>query len=725
MNANAVNPAQFLMPVLEQEHGKIGQGILKSEFSKELELQDSQLGKASLPGSSTASPLQAADSLTPSQTSPAVPTEAKAAAQTQPQDGQKKAGNLKRAFSAAKPAGKTTEKAKQDLVFTDPALLGKVLAQLNVSAETRKACKSAEDSQGCLSVMSLVNVLDRQALANNIIQEGTVSGQDVRQLLSSLAQSMQGNGTPRQISPANLSDSYNCLEFRQLMEAIAKKFAERGTKPTASFAGGSDAATAGGSASLSNQKSSLSALAMSGSAGGKAADPTPLSGSIIPSFAEEKPESEANESSKGVKTGAESVSQESQSSGESAKLSPRQPTWTQDLARRLDDLARQGGGTRVVQLEPESLGRISLTVDTNSSPSVAGIVADNPSVKTQLLEDLPLLRQELANRSFVLGGISVQTGSAKPEANAAGPGANSLQNPSPEQAMRESAALDTESVKPSTTTTSASAESSSESEVARLGGYGQSLAGTMKSASESDEPATATRSDASGSAHEITRLATSGKSGAASSETGNAFTQQRKSEDNVASPQSDAIAATPRSVQAASDPLQQVPGSFHSGLSSSQEGAGGTTQQNALSLANPSWTEDLAHRIHDLNASKDTRELTLDLEPEGLGRLTLRIGAKDQEVTASLSTDSQAVKDLLVRNAPALREHLESSGLSLSNFSVDVRQEGSGGYYQARQEAGSFYRNTPSSGDQPKQGTTRTNSVYQRNTGNRLISVFA
>ena len=755
MNANAVSPTQFLMPVLDKEQGKISKGIQKHEFSKELRRQDLQLDNDSSADSSN-SPLhdEIADTADSSRGllngGHSTPSGSNSSSTKEVQEIEKKIANPKRAVSSKNNSGKSTEKAKEDLVFTDPALLGKVLAQLNVSADTRRACKSAEDTQGRVSIQALLNALDKQTLQNSAItQEGIVTGQDVRQLLASLAQAMQGSSTQNQMAPATLADTYNRIEFRQLMEEISKKFAAQSAKTTASTSG--NAATQAAISSVtSNQSTSsgtLTDLGTSQKSVPQATDVPRLASTILPSFTKDKSASDANHDAK-----TENIAASSKNEQQSATIDQK-ATWAQDIAKRLDELARQGGGTQVVQLKPESLGKVALTVDQGTSPATVSVVPDNQAVKTQLLENLPLIRQELQKRSFVLGEIRIDTAQSKQslssmtaslgdDASIDLPGlqsdsSSSVQStpvntqasapkhdtPAPRAATAAPAAQPAAEENSDSATAAGTAKSVSGTDATKLGKLSESLAGKIPADPQILDRDTHEARNTSDQPRDVSKLTPPVESNGNSSEAKNSSSQQGNGADSF-HPQRPNVAAPLGSVQANQQQTATVSAPFQSEVVR-QTGVAGA-QQNTLSILNPAWPQELAQKMRDLNARNDARQLTLELHPEGLGRLTLHIGTKDQEVTATLSADSQHVKELLMRNAPSLREHLESNGLTLSNFSVDVRQENNGSFYQARQEVERQTRNTTTaSKDQPKERIAKAASVYRRNTEDQIISVFA
>ena len=152
-----------------------------------------------------------------------------------------------------------------------------------------------------------------------------------------------------------------------------------------------------------------------------------------------------------------------------------------------------------------------------------------------------------------------------------------------------------------------------------------------------------------------------------------------------------------------------------------------TPTQESLNLNSTSWTSELAERIQSMYQQKRTSNLTLDLEPEGMGHLTLRVSTKKQEVAAYVSADNVQVGDLLSRNSTVLREHLQSQGLTLTNLSVDVRQGTDG-------NAGNLFQNGSSRGQETRAAGARrgesnprasSRSVHMAASSNYIINLVA
>jgi|GEM_PF-3430320 len=87
-----------------------------------------------------------------------------------------------------------------------------------------------------------------------------------------------------------------------------------------------------------------------------------------------------------------------------------------------------------------------------------------------------------------------------------------------------------------------------------------------------------------------------------------------------------------------------------------------------------SLTAELAQRIQELHR-QNRHELTLELQPEHLGRLRIRIGTDDNQVSTLISTESEQIKELLTRSSALLRQELASQGLVLEKLLIDVNSQ--------------------------------------------------
>lgn len=86
-------------------------------------------------------------------------------------------------------------------------------------------------------------------------------------------------------------------------------------------------------------------------------------------------------------------------------------------------------------------------------------------------------------------------------------------------------------------------------------------------------------------------------------------------------------------------------------------------------------------------------EMVMELKPESLGKLSLKIVTEQGIVSAKFIAENQQVKEIIESNMQLLKDSLEKQGLSVQGFSVSVGQQSSNGYGRGNEsEKGS--RNT-------------------------------
>ena len=71
----------------------------------------------------------------------------------------------------------------------------------------------------------------------------------------------------------------------------------------------------------------------------------------------------------------------------------------------------------------------------------------------------------------------------------------------------------------------------------------------------------------------------------------------------------------------------------------------------------------------------DKSEMVIDLKPDSLGKLSLKVVTEHGMIMAKFVAENQQVKQVLETNMQLLKESLEKQGLNVQGFSVSVRQE--------------------------------------------------
>jgi trimeric autotransporter adhesin len=89
--------------------------------------------------------------------------------------------------------------------------------------------------------------------------------------------------------------------------------------------------------------------------------------------------------------------------------------------------------------------------------------------------------------------------------------------------------------------------------------------------------------------------------------------------------------------------------------------------------------------------AQGTSEIRLQLQPESLGQVTMRLTVSGNQVSANVIAQSADVRSALVANQQDLARSLQSAGLTLSGFSVDV-SGGDAGKDQSKDRTAGFGR---------------------------------
>ncbi|MDP4092147.1 MAG: flagellar hook-length control protein FliK [Bacillota bacterium] len=123
-----------------------------------------------------------------------------------------------------------------------------------------------------------------------------------------------------------------------------------------------------------------------------------------------------------------------------------------------------------------------------------------------------------------------------------------------------------------------------------------------------------------------------------------------------------------------------------------------TTQINSLSqVQNQNQVQDVVKLVKETPISKseivnqviekakvlttgDKSEMVVDLKPDNLGKVSLKVVTERGMVMAKFVAESQQVKEVLESNMQLLKDALEKQGLSVQGFSVSVGQNSSQGF---------------------------------------------
>ena len=85
----------------------------------------------------------------------------------------------------------------------------------------------------------------------------------------------------------------------------------------------------------------------------------------------------------------------------------------------------------------------------------------------------------------------------------------------------------------------------------------------------------------------------------------------------------------------------------------------------------PNILNQMNNKIN-FNAIKQGNKITMQLEPEFLGKIQMKVGVENGAVTAKILAESNQVKDLLNGNLIKLKSTLEQKGIEIDQFDVSV-----------------------------------------------------
>lgn len=129
----------------------------------------------------------------------------------------------------------------------------------------------------------------------------------------------------------------------------------------------------------------------------------------------------------------------------------------------------------------------------------------------------------------------------------------------------------------------------------------------------------------------------------------------------------------------------------------------------------PVDADDVFEQIVDkakVMVKQNLSEMKLDLKPEFLGRMTIKVMVEEGVVTARFITDSPQVKQMLESNLNTLRQNLEMNGIKVEKTEVNVQLDNSGlmndsgGSSRQNWELGPQYRRYAIEGDLPVEAHT-------------------
>lgn len=92
--------------------------------------------------------------------------------------------------------------------------------------------------------------------------------------------------------------------------------------------------------------------------------------------------------------------------------------------------------------------------------------------------------------------------------------------------------------------------------------------------------------------------------------------------------------------------------------------------------------DQMAEKI-ELLQNKDTQEIKVDLKPDSLGKMSIKIAMEGGVLTAKIITDNFQVKNLLESNIHLLKQTLDNQGIKVDRTDVNVQLNNEGMFNQS------------------------------------------
>ncbi len=148
--------------------------------------------------------------------------------------------------------------------------------------------------------------------------------------------------------------------------------------------------------------------------------------------------------------------------------------------------------------------------------------------------------------------------------------------------------------------------------------------------------------------------------------------------------------------------------------------------QNGFAYYDPYRSVELVQNAREQLTGGAARQLVLEMEPDELGKISIKVEAKKDEISVAALTQNEPARQALMRHSPELRQDLQDQGLVLDKFMVDVNREKSGGGNYPEE-------NNPKGKTPPVSKTTKIGGIqatarpaYIRKTdGQSRINIFA
>ncbi len=637
MGSSGLSAAALLMNVTSGERSKIAQRITSNEFSHELsQLQQIQ---SAIPGviPELQSPQRAAEQA-PMAAGPGlvvVPqpaiesSDAKAAPvgeASSVQCGHGKCGGTQTRVSQVKSKALSQQQVLDTLYFTDVTALERVLAQLRMPAEVRQTLQGTGDKQSRIPLKTVRGLLLTHSPEPGPNGASLVAAKDVQELVKSLCRLQDGAAVPLDPLKTKVDGSYSLAELGDLLSRIVRDASDKELR------------------SLPLRERQGNTLPVTDRAAGiPELEPTVLPKGQVERLTRQRIPTFLRTSTKDWEEAGERVTQNSemQARGGSVSMTPFgfvPPSGIISAGARQSHVPEDGSNPSVTGLPPSSSAdlpeEISREVKITPAPVNEEVWSARPEVAR--VDGLVGVEARQRPQPFETG----PNGGGDPFASDAwGSGSHAVSRPEAPVIALRAVQVDGQARE-------------NELHVERPDG------------ADVREPLSSLEGRGAISLARGGQLTSSNEGG----ESGGGLDPSRTDQE------------TPRQVADSTEAGSSGFETLHlEGERLTQatrsSSIGGADSGAKLRLVESTWPESLSRQIEESHR-QGRSHLTIELEPEALGKLVLRVESDRNHVTAWVSTQSEEARKVLLHGASALRRHLEEQGLTLGQFNVDVGRQG-------------------------------------------------
>ena len=132
------------------------------------------------------------------------------------------------------------------------------------------------------------------------------------------------------------------------------------------------------------------------------------------------------------------------------------------------------------------------------------------------------------------------------------------------------------------------------------------------------------------------------------------------------------VSGGPGAVQQAEGQVSISPSGQVAANTFPQEGVVATPPENSAS----EWVRQLTEKMETLSKQQEQGRVTLQLEPEHLGRLRVTVSLREGAIHTHIVADNHTVRQMLENNSSLLQQALQQRGLHLGALQVSVQGDG-------------------------------------------------